>query len=105
MNEEIHHPSENKIKGLKLQKYLVDLKNIRSCLTEEQLRLKNLNQEEGTSSWLTSLLLPEEGYDLTKQLFWNLMVGHSQDFQLIVNVVKNVTFSMLFLAKKKASYY
>ena len=44
MSQKVQHPSENdaqknknKIKGLKLQKHLVDLKNIRSCLTEEQL--------------------------------------------------------------------
>ena len=28
------------------------------------------------------------------------MFGHSRDFQIIVNVVKNLTFNMLFLAKK-----
>ena len=41
--------------------------NIRSYLTEEQIRLNNLNQEHGSFSWLTTLPLSEEGYDLTKQ--------------------------------------
>ena len=49
------------------------LENIRSYLTEEQIRLNNLNQEHGSSSWLTLLPLSEEGYTLTKQLFWNLI--------------------------------
>ena len=98
------HKNQKKIKGLKLQRHLVDLKIVRSCLTEEQLRLNNLNQEKGSSSWLTSLPVAEEGYDLTKNssgiLFEFTMFGHSQDFQIIVNVVKNLTFNMLFLAKK-----
>ena len=46
---------------------------VRSCLTEEQIRLNNLNQEHGSSSWLTTLPLSEEGHDLTKQLFWDLI--------------------------------
>ena len=49
--------------GLKLQKYLGDSKNIQSCLIDEKLRLNNLNQEQGSSSWLTSLSLAEEGHD------------------------------------------
>ena len=32
-----------------------------------------LNQEQGTSSWLTTISLTAKGYDLTKQLFWDLI--------------------------------
>ena len=39
-------------------------------------RTKTLNElyrERGASSWLTTIPLAEEGYDLTKQLFWYLI--------------------------------
>ena len=63
---------KRKIKSQKQQKHQAKLENIRSYLTEEQIRLNNLNQEHGSSSWLTTLPL-SEGYDLTKQLFWDLI--------------------------------
>ena len=46
---------------------------IRQEITELQQRLNSNNQEQGASSWLTTLPLKEEGYDLTKQLFWDLV--------------------------------
>ena len=80
MKQEIQLSSETdvqnitqKIKRQRQQKHQAKLENIRSCLTEEQIRLNNLNQEHGSSSWLTTLPLSEEGYDLTKQLFWDLI--------------------------------
>ena len=63
---------KRKIESQKQQKQ-AKLENIRPYLTEEQIRLNNLNQEHGSSSWLTTLPLSEEGYDLTKQLFWDLI--------------------------------
>ena len=79
MKQEIQLSSETdvqnikqKIKSQKQQKHQATLENIRSYLTEEQIRLNNLNQEHGSSSWLTTLPL-SEGYDLTKQLFWDLI--------------------------------
>ena len=80
MKQEIQLSSETdvqnikrKIKNQKQKKHQAKLENIRSYLTEEQIRLNNLNQEHGSSSWLTTLPLSEEGYDLTKQLFWDLI--------------------------------
>ena len=80
MKQEIQMSSETdvqnikqKIKSQKQQKHQAKLGNIRSCLTEEQIRLDNLNQEHGSSSWLTTLPLSEERYDLAKQLFWDLI--------------------------------
>ena len=38
------------------------------------MNLENdLNLETGASSWLTTLLIKEEGYKLKKQSFWNLL--------------------------------
>ena len=86
--------TKRKIKNQKQQKHQAKLENMRSYLTEEQIRLNNLNQEHGSSSWITTLLLSEEGYTLTKQ-----------DFQHIVSAVKNSTSSMLCLTRKVASYH
>ena len=52
MYQKIQHAIEtdaqkikNKLKGLNLQKRLLDLKNIWFCLRKEQLRVNNLIQE------------------------------------------------------------
>ena len=109
MKQEIQLPSETdvqhikqKIKSKKQQKHQAKLENIRSCLTEEKIRLNNLNQEHGSSNWLTTLPLSEEGYHLTKQLLEFVMDGHSQDFQLTVKIS---TSSMFCLARKVVSYH
>ena len=45
-------------------------------MNENEQRLNDINQEPGASSWISSLPLEYEGYDLNKQLFWGLdMVG------------------------------
>ena len=46
---------------------------IRQDITEPQQHLNSLNQVQGASSWLTSLPIKEEGYDLTKQPIWDLV--------------------------------
>ena len=42
-------------------------------MNSEQLHTNNLNHETGASAWLTTLLLKQEGYALTKQLFSDLI--------------------------------
>ena len=80
MKQEIQLSSETdvqnikrKIKSQKQQKHQAKLENIRSYLTEEQIRLNKLNQEHGSSGWLTTPPLSEEGHNLAKQLFWDLI--------------------------------
>ena len=79
MKQELQLSSETDVQNIKRkirsqkQQKQAKLQNIRPYLTEEQIRLNNLNQEHGSSSWLTTLPLSEEGYDLTKQLFWDLI--------------------------------
>ena len=80
MYQKIQHAIETdaqkinkKLKGLNLQKRLLDLKNIWSCLRKEQLRVNNLIQEQGSPSFLTSLPLAEDEYDLKKQLLLDLI--------------------------------
>ena len=48
------------------------LTDIKSRLTSQQCRLNDINTEQGTSTWLTTLPI-EEGYMLDKQEFWDLV--------------------------------
>ena len=56
-----------------MQHHNEELQKLRSTFSDEQKRLNKLNKEQGASSWLTTIPLSEEGYDLTKQLFWDLI--------------------------------
>ena len=61
---------------MRLKHYHQCLVDVRAHMNENQQRLNDINQEPGASSWISSLPLEYEGYDLNKQLFWGLdMVG------------------------------
>ena len=64
---------KNKIKQIKLQDHQDKLSKLQNNLSDNQPRLIELNQEQGGSSWLTTLLITDEGHNLTKQLFSNLI--------------------------------
>ena len=64
---------ENKIKWLKLQHHQKKIEMIWRDITDPQQRLSSMNQDQGASSWIITLPRKEEDYDLTKQLFWNLV--------------------------------
>ena len=64
---------KNKIKQIKLQDHQDKLSKLQNNLSDNQPRLIELNQEQGGSSWLTTLLITDEGSNLTKQLFSNLI--------------------------------
>lgn len=49
------------------------LQNIRLELNDSQEYLNLLNQENGSSTWLTYLTLKYEGYKLSKQKSWHLI--------------------------------
>ena len=116
MKQEIQLSSETdvqnikeKIKSQKQQKHQGKLENIRYYLTEEQIRLNNLNQEHGSSSWLTTLPLSKEGYDLTKHLVWDLIrIRYRWTLTRLpayCECGKNLTSSMLCLARKVVLYH
>ena len=50
-----------KIKLLKLQHHQKNLKIMRPDITETQRQLNSMNQEQGVSSWLTTLPINKEG--------------------------------------------
>ena len=49
------------------ERYKSLLDNLRSNMSEEQLRANDLAQQKGSSFWLTALPLADEGYVLTKR--------------------------------------
>ena len=56
-----------------MQHHNKELQKLPSPLSGEQKRLNELNREQGTSSGLTTIPHSEDSYDLTKQLFWDLI--------------------------------
>ena len=73
-----HHDVEitkkkNAIKNKKHERVGEILDDLRKNLRPEQVRLIEINQETGASSWLTVLPLKEEGYIFNKQSFWDLI--------------------------------
>ena len=59
---------KNKVKLMKLQ-HQQQLNELRLKFSDQQKRLNELNQEQGPSSWLTTLPILDEGYDLTSSFF------------------------------------
>ena len=57
---------KSKIKLTKIQHRNKELHKLGSTLSDEQKRLNELNREQRASSWLTTMPVSEEGYDLTK---------------------------------------
>ena len=64
---------KNRIHAARVEQNKQKLDVIRSHMNSKQLRTNNLNQETSASAWLTTLPLKQEGYTLTKQLFWDLI--------------------------------
>ena len=64
-----------RVKKRKKQRIEQLLETIKSSneLSKEKLRLIELNCESGASLWLTTLPIAEEGYQLDKQSFWDLI--------------------------------
>ena len=42
-------------------------------MSQHQIRLNDINQEIGASSWISTLPLASEDYIMNKQLFWDLI--------------------------------
>ena len=66
----------NITKKIKWERYEYNqqkLVNIRSRLTDHYCRLNDINTEQGTSTWLTTLTIEDKGYMLNKQEFWDLV--------------------------------
>ena len=80
MNQHRQHQSnenvnqiKNKLKLMKLQHHQEQLNELRLKFSDQQKRLNELNEEQGAICLLTTLPLLDEGYDLTKQLFCDVI--------------------------------
>ena len=60
----------NKMRLARQERNKEQLQNIRSNLSEQKIRSSNINQENGVSNWLTTLLYKNEGYVLTKAIIF-----------------------------------
>ena len=89
---------------MKLQHHQEQLNEPRLKFSDQQKRLKKLNQEQEALTGLTPLPILDEGYDLTKQLFWDLIrIRYGwilTYYQLIVSVNQNSTSNMFPRARK-----
>ena len=92
---------KNKVKLMKLQHHQEQLNELRLKFSDQQKRLKELDQEQGALTRLTTLPIVNEGYDLTKQLFWWVLTN----YQLIVSVDQNSTPNMLSRARKVVLFH
>ena len=64
---------KSEIKSAKQQAYSDTWKALKEEMGPSQLKLNQLACTKGASSWLTLLPLADEGYDLNKELFWDLI--------------------------------
>ena len=100
---------KNKVKLMKFQHHQEQLNELRLKFSDQQKRLKELNQEQGALTRLTTLPILDEGYDLTKQLFWDLIrIRYGwilTNYQLIVSVDQNSTPNMLSRARKVVLFH
>ena len=64
---------KNNIKTQKSKRYEDILEHLPTQMNPMQQRLNKLNTESGSSIWLASLPLKEEGYVINKQNFWDLV--------------------------------
>eukprot|EP00794_Sanderia_malayensis_P005131 gene5131-biopygen4184 len=69
--ENVSKEIKRKIKAERFQRNNQTLIELRASMSEQEKRLNDLSREDGASIWLTTLLLKDEGYVLTKQQFWD----------------------------------
>ena len=104
------YENDEKIQSIKLEIRSARLKrnnekqNIRSQMIDKQIRLNDLNQETGASTWLTTLPLKEEGYTLTKNCSGTsseyVMDGSCLESLKHVTVVLSLICNMHYLARQ-----
>ena len=64
---------KNKVKQVKRHYHQDKLSKLQINLSNNQRCFLELNQEQVASRWLTTLPITDEDYNITKQLFWDLI--------------------------------
>ena len=62
---------KTKIKKERLENHTSIINNIRKHLTSEELKANDIAQSPGTSSWLSTLPIQDDGFNLTKREFFD----------------------------------
>ena len=62
---------KSKIKTEKEERYKNILLTLEESFAKDQRRLNEINREKGVSNWLLVLPIVGNGFDLTKQHFWD----------------------------------
>ena len=60
-----------KIKAEKMEQYKNILLTLGESFTRDQKRMNEINRKKGVSNWLLVFPILENGFDLTKQQFWD----------------------------------
>ena len=76
--ERIGNPNDtqkikNQLKNERKNQHKKLLNDLRCHMDNTSSKLNELASEKGASSWLTTLPIEEEGFNLPKQLFWDLL--------------------------------
>ena len=94
------------IKKEKMQFNTEILQSLIIELSTNKIRLNKTNQEKGATACLSTLPLKEEGYNLPKQEFWDLvkmdMDGHYQAHQICAVTERNMILSTVYHVKRVA---
>ena len=64
---------KNRIKAVKKSRNLQLLEAVRGSFSEEKNKLLDISCEKGASLWLTTLPIKDEGFQIDKQSFWDLL--------------------------------
>ena len=73
INKEAIKKIKAKIKRDKMELYQQHLNAIKDSLPEDKIKLIEISCEKGASLWLSTLPIKEEGFQIDKQSFWDLI--------------------------------
>ena len=73
INKEAIKKIKAKIKRDKIELYQQHLNAIKDSLPEDKIKLIEISCEKGASLWLSTLPIKEEGFQIDKQSFWDLI--------------------------------
>ena len=108
INQKIPLDDENEVKkvkqGLKSAKRKAQnevLSSLRDQMSPNLLKLNDLACAKGASSWLTLLPIADEGYELNKELFWDLIrIRYGYQLKRLPALWQSVRFTACSILQK-----
>ena len=104
-HDEKINENKNNIRNSKQSRHRSILQRLRNDMSDEHQRSNEINQQQGVSTWLTTLPIKEEGYTIKKLLLGSDygMDGNYSDSQQSGNVGPVLPWTTLFHARKEVS--